>query len=476
MASSGRLDRRTLVTVVVVAVAVVVGMLLISDDGKPVSQPTEPGKSQSHAMSRLVFAVWGSDEEVAAYERVVTDYNLTSTVVDVEVEAWPNPESMLAAIRTGAVEPDLYLLPRTELAESVEAERNRPLLDLLDARGISFGDDYPREAIAAFSANDDLQCLPYASSPMVIYYNTELIDFERMEERDLPVPSEEREFWSLDAFRAAAEFASRPRAGARGVYIEPSVEGLAPFVYSGGGDLFDDDDDPRALALSSDENAETLRQTLEVLRDPNITLTDRQLQRKPALDWFRQGKLGMIAGYRDLTPILRTTVGLEFDVMPMPQVDRDATVGDLVGLCVAEGPQERVEQSADVLVHLAGDEAVAEVAKTGYVMPTNVEVSFSDAFIQPGRAPSNARAFINATQSMELPPLIDSWPDLERAVAPQLRALLTSTVLDDLEADLAAIDESSRALLDPEQPEETDESDETDGPDDGGMGPTDDPS
>ena len=201
-------------------------------------------------MARLVFAVWGNEAEVEAYEAIVAAYNMESEVVDVHVEAWPDSSSMLTDIRSGEVTPDLYLLPRDELAETLEADRNRPLLDLLDARGVAFGDEFPRDAISAFSADDDLQCMPYSGSPKVIYYNTDLIDFERMAARELPVPPEDQEFWTLEMFRAAAAFASRPRKDTKGVYIEPTIRGLAPFVYAGGGQVFDDDDDPKSLALS----------------------------------------------------------------------------------------------------------------------------------------------------------------------------------------------------------------------------------
>lgn len=466
MDSSGRLDWRTYLTVGVVAVAVVVGMLLISDDPEKSARKRQQ-PTQGPAMS-LVWAVWGTEDEISAYQRVADGYNAGSMDVDVQLARYPDSDAMLAALRTGSIKPDLFLLPRSGLAETLQAQRNRPLLDLLDARDISFGDDYQRDAITAFSADDNLQCMPYGSSPMVVYYNTDLIDFERMEARGLPVPNEERDSWSLEEFRAAAEFASRPRRNARGVYIEPSLEGLAPFVLSGGGELFDDPENPLSLALSEDGNAETLRATLEVLRDPTITLTNRQLRARSALDWFKRGRLGMIAGYRDLTPELRQTLGLNFDVLPMPEVDDAATIGDLVGLCVAEGPQERVEQAADFLVHVVSDESVSTVAETGYLVPTNNQVSFADAFLQPHRQPSNARIFVDSTRSLQLMPLLDSWPQLEAAVEGDLRALLTQPVLSDLDGVLGTIDEKSRTVLDPEDSEETDGPEET--PGEGGAG------
>ncbi|MEZ0578203.1 extracellular solute-binding protein [Nocardioides sp. MH1] len=453
MSSAARFDWRTTAAVVVVAVSVVVGMVLYSNghDPKP-KRPSHGPVSTSQGMARLVFAVWGNDAEVAAYRKIVADYNETSKVVDVHVEAWPDAASMLADIRSGEVIPDLYLLPRDDLAETMEAKRNRPVLDLLDARGIAFGDEFQRGAISAFSADDTLQCMPYSTSPMVIYYNTDLVNFERMAARDLPVPPEDKEYWTLDMFRAAATFASRPRKGTKGVYIEPSLTGIAPFVYAGGGKLFDDDRDPTSLALADGDASDAIGKTLEVLRDPTITLSNKELQSESPLARFKDGKLGMIAGYRDLTPELRSAQGLHFDVMPMPELDDDATIGELNGVCVAEGPQERVEQSADFLVDLLSDDAVATLAETGYVQPTKIDVSFSDAFLQPDQQPANARGFVDATRSIVLPPLIQVWPQLESAVDPDIERLFTQPRIDDLDAELSAIDEKSQPVLKPEEP------------------------
>ena len=86
--------------------------------------------------------------------------------------------------------------------------------------------------------DDELQCMAYSVSPMVIYYNTDLVDFDKMERRGLDVPAADedgvRDRWTLAEFAAAAQFASR-RGDRRGVWIDPTLQGLAPFIYSGGG-------------------------------------------------------------------------------------------------------------------------------------------------------------------------------------------------------------------------------------------------
>ena len=40
-------------------------------------------------------------------------------------------------------------------------------------------------------------------------------------------------------------------------------------------------------------------------------------------------------------------------------------------------------------------------------MPIKINVSFSDAFLQPNLQPANARAFVNSVRSIRLFPLIE---------------------------------------------------------------------
>ncbi len=463
---------RTGAVVSAVAGAVLVGMIVLAQGNE--EAPPAPPTTTKPVVTDLEFAVWGSEEEVAAYQAVVDDYNASSSDTTVTVASWPTSDAMLEDVRAGDADPDLYLLPRGDLAETIAEKRNRPLLDLAQEREIPIGDDFSRAAVSAFSYDDDLQCMPYTTSPMVIYYNTDLIDFEAMDAEGLPTPRKNNTEWNFSAFRAAAEYASRPRQKTRGVYIEPTLRGLAPFIYSGGGKLFDDDGDPKSLALSDDGSTDALRETLEVLRDPRLTLSAKQLAQRPALQWFKRGKVAMIAGFRGLTPELRATEGLNFDVLPMPSLGSAQTVGELNGVCLAPGRPARVDASANFLTYLASDEAVARVAETGYIQPTKLTVAFSDAFLQPALAPANSAVLNNAVGSIVLAPLLAQNAELRALINPDIEALLTTPVLEDLQESLRAIDEKSRPLLDPDyvpEPEDSASSSESTDPADSPSAP-----
>lgn len=465
MENETKIGRPTLVVAAVVAAVVAGIMFVISAPEEPAVRP-QPTETPTPTENPVVtFGVWGTDAEIAAYQEAVDAYNETTVVVEATLASWSDSAAMLADLESGAADPDVFLLPREDLGATMAADRNRPVLDLLDARGVSVGDDYFRSAITAFSAEDALQCMPWTSSPMVIYYNTDLIDFDQMREQGLPVPRESDGRWSLDAFEEAARVATRPRRGTRGFAIEPTLEGLAPFLLSGGGSLFDADE-PTSLALGDDASAGALTETLTVLRESQYTLTDEQLERRTPLEWFQRGRVGMIAGYRDLVPLLRETEDLNFDVLPMPRLGNNVTTGKMTGLCVAEGPQDEVDRAADFLVHLTSSQEVTDVTvATGSLAPADQQVAFSPEYLQPDLQPARSTVFTDEQRYIALPPLLESWEELEALAADDLATLLTTPVLtpEEIQEALIALDEESRALMDPDyEPDESESESESD--------------
>ncbi|MGZ8738484.1 MAG: ABC transporter substrate-binding protein [Nocardioides sp.] len=410
--------------------------------------PPEP--TTSTAVDRqLTFGVFGAEAEVAAYESLVEVYNSLYDGAEMSVESYASREAFMGTLRESGEVPDVFLASGRDLAWLEDQQVLQPVDSFLLERGVDFGDLYSRDAVLAFSAESRLQCMPVGISPMVIFYNTELVDFDKMEVRGLQVPDEERLTWGFEAFTAAVEFASRPRRETRGIHVEPTVENLAPFVYAGGGEVFDDATEPSSLAFSSEDSRAALEEVLPVLRDPRLTLSAEQLEKHPAMEWFQRGKLGMIQGYREDVPMLREVAGLTFDVIATPSIERSATVGDLSGMCVS-ADTKNVTAAADFLVHMASSVSVRRVASEGYLVPANLEVALSTVFLQPGRAPDHAAVFTNAVRSIVLPPLIDDQPELELVVSESLLELMTEPVLTDLEALTEQIDLESRSVLDPE--------------------------
>ena len=189
---------------------------------------------------------------------------------------------------------------------------------------MDFGDGYTRNGLEAFSADAALQCMPLDVSPLVVYYNPRLIELDQIAEPGRNPVAQENDGWSLEEFGAAAQQPRRP--GVRGLYVAPDLEQVAPFIWSEGGEVVDDPDEPTTLTLSEGRRRRRMEQLLELVRDPALTFSQRALRRRSALERFKAGKLGMILGYRDLTPELRAEQDLTFDVMPLPRLSSGATI------------------------------------------------------------------------------------------------------------------------------------------------------
>ncbi|MDN5893766.1 MAG: extracellular solute-binding protein [Nocardioides sp.] len=393
----------------------------------------------------LTFMAYGPDEEVKAMQSSIDAYNRDNPTVEVTLDAVSDEDDVIDRLESKSP-PDVFMLSQRDLAQVSELELNQPIDELLDSRGVPFGDFYKRDAVQAFSVDNHLQCMPYGVSPMVMYYNTNLIDWTTMKDRGLDAASSHSR-WSFNQFAEAAKFASN-RKGVKGVYIDPSLEGLMPFVLSGGGQVFDDMREPTTTTLSEDSSKEALTRSMDVLNSDQVKLTPRQLRKKSALERFKTGKLGMIAGYRNLVPELRMTPSLDFDVMPMPILDDETTVGDVSGICMSANPAS-YSDAADFIVNAISAKSVAKVAEAGYLVPSHNEVAESDAFLQPDKLPAHPEVFNRSVRDIVMPPLLPSWKALEDAVHDPIYHLFYDRILD-IDAVTESIDEASRTVLSPE--------------------------
>ena len=234
-----------------------------------------------------------------------------------------------------------------------------------------------------------------------------------------------------------------------GISLDPTVNGVAPFVYSGGGNLFDSTSQPTSLAFSDDANLS--------VADPDRAGAARarhQPDRRHSwrehspLEWFMRGKLALLEGTRRMVPDLRATPGLDFDVMPMPSLGTSATVGSLTGLCVSQHATD-VATAADFLVYASSPGALALVSFGGYLQPANQTVALSDAFQQPARPPRHASVFTFSVKSMVYPPVIGQWDELELAVDPLVQTAADRQAVATWRGRPRRIDRASYRILGP---------------------------
>lgn len=395
----------------------------------------------------LTLGVWGDADELSGWRDVVKARNEANRTVSTTLLEWDGPQAARAHVETNEL-PDVFMISRQDLGLVLEKKVSLPASELLDERGVDFGDRYSRDALQAMSAAGELQCMPWSIQTTMLYINKALVDEDAMKQEGLPVSSRWDQ-WTLDEFAAAADFASRRSERTAGVHVPPTLKALAPFILSGGGKIFDADENPTSLAFSSDDTRDALERTLEVLRDASLTPTDAALAKYSDLELFKAGRLGIMVGDRSLVPELREVEGLDFDARAMPRLEDGRTTGEVAGLCIAADAQHP-QLAAGLIADLVTDENTAAVVGSGPTTPANLSVANAEPFLAREQFPHRSKIFTSTIRGTWFPALTVDWQGLETVAAPFLERLLSDPGELDLDALTEELDAASNEFLSPE--------------------------
>lgn len=392
----------------------------------------------------LRFAVYGDRATVAAYRALGRAYMRRKPQVTVQVESTPSAtiaESRLHRQFTARDAPDLFLTRVTALPELVAKGRVQPVDDLLEQRGMQFGDSYERLGLEAFAAQSSLQCMPSDVSPYVLFYNTRLFAATRMAATEQPTLPQAGWAWT-DFVRAARQMTGW---GVRGVYLAPRLTTVAALVRSAGSDIVDDPRRPTTLRLADGPTRSALEQVLAVARSPRLTPTRAELTERDAVSRFEHNELGMLIGTRALVPRLRSHPQLHFEVAPLPSLGRPSTIAEVSGYCISH-ESAHLGNAADFLAFASSRRGAELVAESGGVVPANLAALHSPSFRQVGELPHQAGVFAAVMDRADTMPNPAAWPEVVARTQPLLDRLFASAV-PNLDVLLPRIDQVSAGLL-----------------------------
>jgi multiple sugar transport system substrate-binding protein len=377
-----------------------------ADDGAP------RDRSGSGEAAQLRLQVSGEPEETAVYAAVAEAWEQDNPGSSVEVVQVPEKSDHLARLSTAFAAgnpPDIFLVNFREYAQFVARDAIEPAGPLLAERDVDL-DDYFEQPVEAFTYDGDLQCMPQNVSSLVVYYNTALF-----EERGVAAP---KPGWSFDDFVATAQSLTDPEAGIRGVGLSSDLIRIAPFVWSAGGEVVDDTENPTRFTLNTPEARAGVEAIVGLAR-AGLVPTEEELAAQNLQTRFVTGKLGMFLSSRREVPALREVQGLEWDVAGLPVIDEPASILHSDAYCISAG-SDNVEAAADLVAFAAGEQGQTIAALGGRTVPSLRSVADSPAFLDPSRAPASSGVFLDAVPLIRRTPVVPSWPEIEDIAEEQL--------------------------------------------------------
>ena len=216
-------------------------------------------------------------------------------------------------------------------------------------------------------------------------------------------------------------------------------------MRSAGSDIVDDPKRPTTLTLSNSDSRDPLDRILNLARNHRLSVTRPELRKQGAVSRFMNGKLAMMIGTRALVPTLRRDKNLVFDVYPMPSMGRSQTIADVSGYCINRD-SDHVSAAADFLAFASDDRGSAIAARSGAVVPANLDALRSPSFLQVNKFPINVNVFTKVVRRADTMPNPPAWPEVVARTQPGLDRLFYAP-FPDVERLLPRIDGISADVL-----------------------------
>ncbi len=408
--------------------ALTVGALALTACGGGSETPT--AATDGSRATTLRFLFFGGPEEQEAYQRVVDAFHGEHDDIDVEIQVVAKQDDLLARLTASfaaGTPPDVFLINFRKYGLYAEQGVLAPVQPLLDASDVIDVADFYQAPLDAFRfGGTDLTCLPQNVSSLVTYLNLDLF-----EAAGIAPPAGD---WTWNEFfDIAGDLTSDEPIETRQVYgfgTEPKLIRLAPMIWSAGGEVVDDPENPTRLAVESEAWRAALGFLTHLVRDGSAP-GDRATQARDAESRFLDGHLAMFWSSRREVPTFRTITDFDWDVAPFPISPVDHVTGEEPGervtmlhadaFCLARDGQ--VDAAWEFVEFALGEVGAPILAESGRTVPSNRTVAQSAAFLRTDVPPASARVFLDNAEIVRATPSTADWNAAEKAADDILEAL-----------------------------------------------------
>ncbi|MBW3634692.1 MAG: sugar ABC transporter substrate-binding protein, partial [Chloroflexi bacterium] len=392
-------------------------------------------RTSAQEPTSIRFAFWGDPTEQIAYEQVVSGFEATHSDIDIEIDYTPGQSDYYRKITTDFAAdepPDVFLINYRQFGQYAARGVLAPIAPYLASNETLSVEHYAPIAMDAFTFRGlDQTCMPQNVSSLVVYYNVDLFIAN-----DVPLPTGG---WTWDEFVAAGEALTQDTDGdgqtdVYGLVVEPTMYRMAPFVWSAGGEIVDDLENPTTLTLETPEAIEGLEKFISLgVHGHNVVPPEEEVAAEEDGARFMRGGAAMFLQSRREVPTLRKIESFTWDVAPLPVIDEASTVLHSDAFCMAARAEHKDAVWA-LIEYAVGEEGQQILAETGRIVPVLESVARSDVFLRgvplengepttsdtmsvegEGLPPASSQVFLDNITVMHRLPSISTWPEVEDA-------------------------------------------------------------
>ena len=392
----------------------------------------------------LQFLVFGEPEELRAYRDIITAFKEVEPDIDVQLVEASDRSDLIARLSTsiaGGNPPDVFLLNYRFYGQFAAKGALEPIADRFENADAFQPDDFYEEALEAFRWDGEQMCIPQNISSLVVYYNRTMF-------KEAGV-SEPESGWQWRDMVEKAKALTKDENGdgkvdVYGLGVEASIIRLAPFVWSNGGEIVDDLENPTRFTLDEVAATDAMAEFFALRRVHGVIPSEEELESEDDESRFLNGRSAMVLSSRRSTPVFRTITDFDWDIAPLPILREPAGILHSDAYCMTEGSGNK-DAAWTFMEFALGPEGQRIAAGTGRTVPSLKAVANSDAFLGSDAKPANSRVFLDTIPQIQRVPNISTWPEIEDATG----GIFEVAMFDDLPPPLIAqqVDEATRDLF-----------------------------
>lgn len=370
------------------------------------------------------FSSWGSESEEKILKSAIAEFEAKNPDIDVEfIHAPQNYFQKLHLLIISGATPDVMFVNNINGLKYYRAE----VFENLNPYFLHKHDFYPN-AVKAFSYNDCVWAVPRDISNLVIFYNKDLFD-----QNKIPYPQPK---WTMAEFLAKAQVLTNQDSWGFG--FEKEALYWLPFLWSNNGGILGEDD---CIAIDSLASREALQFYSDLKNKYKVTPSDAQKGSYTNTQLFMQGKVAMILSGRWVVPRFRKDIKFNWDIAQFPCGTAGSVVdADASGWAMSHKSQHKRE-AWRLILFLSSERTSRKFTKDGLIIPARKSVATSDLFLQKNLKPQNSKAFLDAIATAKPTPVTKNYQDLLNKIYQKIEPVFAGekTVEEVINADLVEL-------------------------------------
>jgi ABC-type glycerol-3-phosphate transport system substrate-binding protein len=392
----------------------------------------------------IKIAIWGGTDEINMITNFIDRWQREHPEVIAKIEHTPagSYTNKLLIRIAGGTAPDVMFVEANIFVNFWAMDAFMDLRPFIEKDPDFNLDDFFPEVVNRFSRDGKVYCIPRDTAPFAcVYYNKRLFD-----EAEVPYPTDDWDWYDLlDKAKKLTKRTEDGRIMQYGFYGWTWQN----FVYSNGGSIVDDVENPKEFMLDRKEAIEGLKFYADLINKYKVSPSPIEFGNlgMGAQQLFMSEKLAMYqSGFWEST-VFRNIEDFDWDIVMFPKgptgIRRFGTGGS--GYCILKSTKYP-EMSWEIVKLLASEKAQIALAEMGLTQPAIKSIAMGPHFAENPNPPRNKKMLNEAVRYVVFEPFTPKWREInELHLIPQLDLIFNGA--ETVEAAMAKVAPEANRLL-----------------------------